>query len=46
MGKRVFLESVKYNRNSQVNIWYIVASWACEVTEILKQGSIEESSFV
>ena len=25
---------------------YMVASWACEVTEILKQRSTEEDSFV
>ena len=25
---------------------YIVASWACEVTEILSQRSTEEASFV
>ena len=26
--------------------WYMVASWACEVTEILSQRCTEEASFV
>ena len=34
---------LKYNRNSYM---YMVASWACEVTEIFTQRSTDEASFV
>ena len=44
MGKDEFLKSVIYNRNSYVDV--LVASWACEVTEILKQRSTEKASYV
>ena len=37
MLEKEFLKSVIYNRNSYVFIWYLVASWACEVTVILTQ---------
>ena len=43
MGKKEILKSVIYNRNS---LMYMVAIWACEVTEILTQRSTEEVSFV
>ena len=39
MQEKEFLKSVIKNRNSHVNIWYFVASWACEVTVILTQKS-------
>ena len=42
MGKKEFLKSVIYNRNSWM---YMVASWACEVTEIFTH-STEEASCV
>ena len=32
MGEKSFLKSVIINRNSDAYIWYINASWACEVT--------------
>ena len=35
MRENTFLKCVIYNRNSDVYIWYLVASWACEVTVIL-----------
>ena len=38
MREKEFLESVIYNRKSDVYIWYVVASWACEVTLFLKQN--------
>ena len=31
MLEKEFLKSVIYNRHSYVYIWYLVASWACEV---------------
>ena len=37
MLEKEFFKSVIYNRNSYVYIWYLVASWAFEVTLILKQ---------
>ena len=37
MREKEFLNSVIYNRNSDVNICYLVASWACEVTVIPRQ---------
>ena len=45
MGKKgIFKKSVINNRNSYV--WYMVTSWACEVTEIVTQRSTDEASFV
>ena len=41
-GRRIF-KSVIYNRNSHV---YFVASWACEVTLILKQKGLLHCFFV
>ena len=46
MGEKEFWKNIIYIRNSYVYIWYLVTSWACEVTEILKQRSTEEASFV
>ena len=46
MGKKLFLKSVINNRNSYVHIWHLVASWVCEVTEIVTQRSTDEASFV
>ena len=43
MGKKNFLKCY-IQRNSYMLC--MVASWACEVTEILKQRSTEEASFV
>ena len=37
MREKEFLKCVIYNRNGDVYIWYMVASWACEVTVILTQ---------
>ena len=37
MREAEFLEYVINNRNSDVYIWYLVASWACKVTVILPQ---------
>ena len=37
MDKKAFLKNVKDNRKCQVNIWYMVASWAFEVIVILTQ---------
>ena len=37
MREKEYLKCVKYNRNGDVYIWYTVASWAFEVTLILKQ---------
>ena len=37
MCEKEFFKSVLYNRNSDVYIQYMVASWACEVTVILTQ---------
>ena len=37
MLEKEFLKGAIYNRNSYVYIWYLVASWACEVTVILTQ---------
>ena len=41
-----FLKYVIYNRNSGVYIWYLDASWACEVTVILKQKRLLHCFFV
>ena len=35
--KKEFLKGVLYNRNSDVYIWYMVASWVREVTVIFTQ---------
>ena len=35
MREKEFLKSVIDNRNSVVYIWFLVASWGCEVTVIL-----------
>ena len=35
MREKEFLKSVICNRKRDVYIWYLVASWACEVTVIL-----------
>ena len=35
-------KSVIYNKNSYVYIRYFVASWACEITEILTQEALEK----
>ena len=37
MQEKEFLKSAIYSRNSYVYMWYLVASWACEVTLILTQ---------
>ena len=41
MGKKEFLESVINKTINYVHIWYLVASWASEVTEIVTQRSTE-----
>ena len=37
MREKDFFKYVIYNRNSDVYIKYMVASWACDVTVILTQ---------
>ena len=41
-----FLKYVIYNRNSDVYILYLVASWAIEVTVILTQKRLLQCFFV
>ena len=45
-GQTILFSEVLYTRKSQVEIWYTVATWVCEVTEILKPRSTKEPSFV
>ena len=33
-ARKRILKSVIYTRNSYVCIWYLVASWACEVNQL------------
>ena len=42
MGEKQIFRSLIYNRNSYVYIWYLVASWACEVTLILTQKRLHQ----
>ena len=42
MLEKEFLKSVKYNRNSYVYIWYLVASWACEAIRNLTQKRLSQ----
>ena len=37
MREKEFLKCVIFNRNSDEYIWYMVATYACEVTLILTQ---------
>ena len=46
MRENTFLKCVIYNRNSDVYIWYLVASCACEVTVILTQKRLLQCFFV
>ena len=47
MHEKDFLKrSVINNRNSDVYIWYMVASWACEVTLILTKKKEEAFSLL
>ena len=38
MHEKEYSKCVIYNRNSGVYIYYMVSSWACEVTVILTQS--------
>ena len=40
IGQKEFFKSAIYNRNKQVYVWHMVASWACEVTVILTQNNL------
>ena len=40
MHEKEFLKCVIYNRNSYVYTWYVVASWALEVTVFLAPKSL------
>ena len=42
MGKNECLKSVINNRNSHVYIGRVVASWTCEVTEIVTQRALKK----
>ena len=46
MREKEFLKYVIYNRNSDGYVWYMAASWACEVTLILTQKSLLHCFFV
>ena len=39
MLEKEFLKGVIYNINSYVYIWYLVASWACEVHSLCEDFS-------
>ena len=43
--EKEYLQYVIYNRNSDVYIWYLVASWACEVTLIPTQKRLLQCFF-
>ena len=38
--------NIKKTRNSRLYIWYVVASWACEVTLIITQKRLLQHFFV
>ena len=45
-GQKLFFKSAIHKRKSQVYIWYIVVTWAYEVTEILTERSTKEASLL